>query len=111
MPLSIDERLVKFQSMVQRFPDSEVPRFSLAQVLFEAGRFDECQATAAEVVRLRPDFLMAWLLRARSLALLERWTEAQPIAEHARGLAIAQHHSEPRADAEALLEEIAAELG
>ncbi len=111
MPASTSDRIEKFEQMVTRFPTSEVPRYSLATAYVDAGRLEDAARTFGEVTTLRPDFLMAWVGQARTLVQLERFAEARPLAVEARRLAIAQGHSEPRSESEALLDEIERELG
>lgn len=101
------DRIARFQALVAQFPNSEVPRYSLGQAQMDAGLYDDAAATFIACTTLRPDFLMAWVQAAQALVRLERWTDARPYAEQALTLAIAQGHSGPRGDAEALLEEIA----
>ena len=104
-------RIERFQKMVEQFPGSEVPRFSLAQAYFEADRLEEAAATFEEVIELKPDYMMAWVLRTRALIGLERFEAALAVCERALALAIEQDHQDPRIDCELMLEEIREELG
>lgn len=106
-----DERIARFQKMVEQFPGSELPRFSLGQALLEAGRFDEAADTFAEVARINPSYMMAFVHRTRALMELERWSDAAEACRTAISLAVAQGHSGPRAECEMMLAEIEDELG
>ena len=105
-----EERILKFGQLVERFPASEVPRFSLAQAYRDAGEFSDAEQAFQQVTELKSDFMLAWIERARCLVALERYDEAQPIAQKGLELAIAQGHQEPKLDCEALLEEIEEEM-
>lgn len=100
------DRITRFEALVAQFPTSEVPRYSLGQALMDAGRYDEAATTFVACTTLRADFLMAWVLAAQCFVRLERWADARNYAVKGLALAIAQGHSGPRGDAEALLEEI-----
>ncbi len=104
--MSPDERLAKLEARVARFPDSEVPRYGYAEALFEVGRYAEAAREAIRATELRADFVMGWLLAARSLHADDRSAEARPFAERARALSIEQRHSQPRQEAEELLESL-----
>jgi tetratricopeptide (TPR) repeat protein len=106
-----DARIEKFLGMVEQFPDSELPRFSLGQAYVEAGRYEDAERTFAEVARINPTYMMAWVHRAQALCELERWADAKQACEEAIRLAVAQGHSGPKMECEQLLEEIEEELG
>ena len=110
MALSPEQRIQRFSDLSSRFPDSEVPRFSLAQAYQDHGDLELAAQTYGEVTNLKEDFMLAWIERARCLVGLERYEEAKPHAEKGLALAVAQGHQEPRSDCEALLEEIEEEI-
>ena len=101
-----DARIQRFEAMVKQFPESELPRFSLAQAYAAADRLEEAERAYAGCSALKPDWMMAWLGRAEALVALGRYEEARPVAERALALAVAQSHQEPKAACEALLERI-----
>lgn len=105
-----DERIAKFRAMVDQFPDSELPRFSLGQALLEAGRYEEAEQTFSEVARINPTYMMAFVHRTTALMELERWSDARDACQAAISLAVAQNHSGPRLECEQLLAEIEDEL-
>ncbi len=106
-----DPRIARFEAMVARFPDKSPPRFSLGRALQDAGRLADAEPHYARAAELQPDLMMAWLHRAECLMGLGRFAEAQPVAEEARRLAVAQSHEGPLADVTELLEDLADELG
>ena len=110
MTLTPDQRIQKFFQLAERFPESEVPRFSLAQAYRDAGQYEQAELAFQAVTDIKADFMLAWIERARCLVALERYEDAKPIAEYGLQLAIDQFHEEPKLDCEALLEEIEEEL-
>ena len=102
----LDARIAKWQAMATQFPKSELPRFSLAKAYLEAQRLEEAAEAFAEVGRLKPDFMMAFVHRAEALMALGRNDEARAACERGLELAIAQHHSGPQEDCERMLEEL-----
>ncbi len=106
-----DPRIARFEKIVERFPDRSPPRFSLARALQDAGRHADAEPHYEEALRLQPDLMMAALHRAECLLELQRYEEAKAAAVTARDMAVRQGHTGPKADAEALLEDIADELG
>lgn len=103
-------KIERYESMVARFPQSEVPRYSLACAYREAGRIEDALTEFAEIMRIKPDFMMAWVHTTELLVGLERYDEARPICTAAIALAKAQDHSGPLMDCETLLDEIESEL-
>ncbi|MCC6620161.1 MAG: hypothetical protein IT385_02840 [Deltaproteobacteria bacterium] len=101
-----DTRIERFQAMKARFPQSEMPRWSLASALAEAGQVEPAIAELKELVALKPDYCVAWLELGRLSAGRGDVATARPALEEAIRLALAQGHSAPRIDAEALLEDL-----
>ncbi len=103
--------IARYQAMVERFPNSEVPRYSLAKALRDEGRDDDALAQFEEIcARVKPDFMMAWVHRTELLVAMERYDDALPVCRQAIQLATDQDHRGPLMDCEALLEEIEEEL-
>ena len=100
----------RYEALVEAFPTSEVPRFSLACAYMEANRYEDAEAAFAAAIDIKPDYLMAWVQRARVLVTLEREEAAAEVCRHAMGLAQAQGHRGPLEDCEAILEEIEGDL-
>jgi tetratricopeptide (TPR) repeat protein len=107
----MNDRIKRFEAMVERFADRAPPRFSLARALHDAERHADAEPHYAEALRLQPDLMMAAMHRAECLFETGRFEEARTAAQLALSMALKQGHTGPQADAENLLEEIADELG
>lgn len=105
-PPSPTARIERFAAMKARFPESEMPRWSLATALAEAGRVDEAIVELEALVALKPDYCVAWLELGKLAAARGDGGKARSALEEARRLAIAQGHSAPRMAAEEALEEL-----
>ncbi len=105
-----DPRIERFATLKQKFPDSEMPRWSLATAYEEAGRHQEAAAEFRELVGLKPDYCVAWLHMGSCLLELERYDEAVEALEEAKRLAVAQGHMAPKQEAEMLLERAREEM-
>lgn len=101
-----NDRIARFQAMVEEDPDNELAQFSLGQAFLDAGRPSEAEPHFARTCELQPDHMMAWYRRAECLMQLGRYEEARPLAQKTIDLAVAQNHVAPRADALEMLEEI-----
>lgn len=99
----VQERIARFSAMKAQFPDSEMPRWSLATTFEDAERYEEAIAEFEALVALKPDYCVAFLHLGSCLIEQERYDEAIAALESASRLAIAQGHEEPRAKAEALI--------
>ena len=96
-------RTEQFQNLVNRQPDNELFRFSLAQAL-EADRrptdalphYEFCAAKKA-------DWMMPRILLGKILLSLGRSAEARAVLQNALELAVAQQHETPEGELRALL--------
>ncbi|NUN14211.1 MAG: molecular chaperone DnaJ [Myxococcales bacterium] len=100
----------RFQAMIRAWPTSELPRFSLGQTYFDAGMFELAESTFAELCEMKPDYMMAYVLRTKALAELSRYLEARQTCRTAIRLAQEQNHRSVLAECEWLLAEIESEL-
>ncbi|EDY84330.1 hypothetical protein VDG1235_3961 [Verrucomicrobiia bacterium DG1235] len=94
----------RFQTLVSKNPNNELFRFSLAQALIDEGRHEEAIEQLDFCIQKKDDWMMAEILKAKSLLSLSRPTDAKPVLEHALHLAIEQHHEAPEAEIRKLLE-------
>ena len=94
----------RFKTLVSKNPDNELFRFSLAQALIEEERHEEALDHLDFCIDKKDDWMMAEILKGKSLLALARPTDAKPILEHALHLAIEQHHEAPEAELRSLLE-------
>ncbi len=100
---AIDARIARFTGLKAQFPDSEMPRWTLATTYEDAERYDEAIAEFRELVALKPDYCVAYLHLGSCLIEEERYDEAIAALSEAKRLAIAQGHEEPRLKAEAMI--------
>lgn len=96
----------KFKDLVSKNPNNELFRFSLGQALAEEGdhhgaikAFDFCLAK-------KSDWMMAAILKGKSLAALNLYDEAKPVFENALEMAVGQDHEGPEAELRKLLASI-----
>jgi len=100
------EKIARFEAMKARFPASEMPRWSLANALADAGRSADAIAELEALVALKPDYCVAWLKLGELTLHAGDGDKARRALDETVRLAIAQGHSAPRNEAEALLEEL-----
>lgn len=93
----------RFQELVSKNPNNELFRFSLAQALIDEGRHEEAVEHLTLCTEKKPDWMMAEILKAKSLLSLKKTEEAKPVLERALNLAIEQHHETPEAEVRQLL--------
>jgi len=106
-----DARIARFEKLKAQFPDSEMPRWSLATAYEEAHRFPEAIAEFEALVALKPDYCVAFLHLGSCLIAEERYADAIVALERGRDLAVAQGHMAPKNEAEMLLDQAREELG
>ncbi len=99
-------RSAHFQTLVDRQPENELFRFSLAQALVSEGRAAEAVTHYEFCVAQKADWMMPRILLGKSLLQLGRRADAKPLLEAALTLAVEQHHEDPERELRALLAEI-----
>ena len=100
------QKIAKWQAIVDRSPDDELARFTLARACFDAGRLDAAAAEFERVVAQKEDWMMAWILLGRCRMELGEKDRARAALERARALAVAQNHSDPLIEIDELCEEL-----
>ena len=111
MDPTLAARIARFSDLKARMPASELPRWSLAQALEEAGRHAEAVTEYRQLVALKPDYCLAWLRLGALLGAVApgggeppaRDSEAREALAEAIRLARAQGHEAPRVEAARLL--------
>jgi predicted Zn-dependent protease len=103
---SMNPRIAQFQSLVDRQPENELFRFSLAQALEADGRGAEAVPHYESCVKKKVDWMMPRILLGKLLLQLGRRGEAKPLLEDALRLAIDQRHEDPERELRALLAEL-----
>lgn len=89
------DRIAHFQALVQRTPQSELFRFSLAQALLEENRGGEARPHLEYCITLKPDWMLPRILLGKELLAAGQPEQARPHLETALQLAIAQDHEDP----------------
>ena len=96
-------RVEQFTALVERQPENELFRFSLAQALEARGQIEEALPHYVFCAGKKSDWMMPRILSAKALLGLGRKEEAVPFLHEALRLAIDQHHETPEAELRALL--------
>lgn len=91
------------RELVARHPASELARFSLAKALADGGQPGEAGEHLEFCLGRKPDWMVAWMLRARCAEATGDRVAARAAFAKALELAIAQDHEGPRAELEAVL--------
>lgn len=101
--MELAAKIERFRALKERMPQSELPRWTLAQTYEEAGQKHEAVAEYRALVAMKPDYCMAWLRLGAVLMALGDSAEARLALEKAVALARAQGHEAPRMEAMQLL--------
>lgn len=99
-------RSEQFRVLVERQPDNEMFRFSLAQALCAEGRGADAVPHFEFCVAKKADWMMARILLGKLLLQLGRKAEAKPLLESALQLAVDQTHEDPERELRALLADL-----
>lgn len=99
-------RAQHFAALVQKQPDNELFRFSLAQALQAENRPADALEHLEFCCRKKPDWMMPRILLGKALLGLGRRDEARPWLEEALQLAVDQHHEDPERELRALLADL-----
>ncbi|TNF32626.1 MAG: molecular chaperone DnaJ [Deltaproteobacteria bacterium] len=105
-----DPRIARFTALKAQFPQSEMPRWSLATAYEDAKRYPEAIVELQELVALKPDYCVAFIHLGSCLIAEERYEEAIAALEEGRRLAIEQGHLAPKNEAEMLIDQAREEL-
>lgn len=98
------DRIQHFAALVERQPNNDLFRFSLAQALLQAGRAAEAEPHLRTCIEAKVDWMIPRIALGKLLLAAGRPAEARPILEDALRLAIEQHHDDPAAELRDLLE-------
>lgn len=100
------DKIAKWSAVVEKSPDDELARFTLARACLEAGKLKDARAHFERVVAMKDDWMMAWILLGRCCVELGDAAAARSVLERARQLAIAQDHKDPIVEIDELLESL-----
>ncbi|MFT7579654.1 MAG: tetratricopeptide (TPR) repeat protein [Myxococcota bacterium] len=106
----VTDKIDRFKALKTKFPDSEMPRWSLATAYEEAGSYAEAIIEFKELVALKPDYCIAFVHLGGCLIEEERHDEAIAALEEGIRLAVDQGHMAPKQEAEMLIEQAREEL-
>lgn len=99
-------RVEHFQALVERQPQNELFRFSLAQALEAEQRPAEAESHYRVCLERKEDWMMPRILLGKLLLRLGRRGEARPVLEEALRLAVEQQHEDPERELRGLLSEL-----
>jgi len=99
-------RAQQFAVLVERQPDNELFRFSLAQELVAEGRGTEAVTHYEYCVAKKADWMMPRILLGKLLLQLNRRNEAKRLLSEALALAVEQRHEDPEHELRTLLADL-----
>jgi predicted Zn-dependent protease len=99
-------RAEQFAALVEKQPDNELFRFSLAQALLAENRPADAVPHFERCAHKKADWMMPRILLGKTLIGLGRRAEAKPWLAAALQLAVDQDHEDPERELRALLAEL-----
>lgn len=95
-----------FLRLVERTPDNELFRFSLAQALVAEGRANDAVPHYAFCIAKKADWMMPLILLGKIHIASDRREQARALLESALALAISQAHEDPEKELRVLLADL-----
>lgn len=102
----MSDRLLQFRHKVSENPDNFLYKYSLAQLLFEKGKFEEAVNLFEHCLAAKPEWMMASLFLAKTHLALGNKDLAIKYLELTKKLAAEQSHDDPFHEANDLLVEL-----
>jgi thioredoxin-like negative regulator of GroEL len=102
----MSERISLYLKKLENNQGNLLNRFSLSQAFFEEGQYEQAIPHLIECVKGRADWMMAYLLLAKSYIASDQESLAREPLEITIKLAQDQVHEDPREEAQTLLAEI-----
>jgi tetratricopeptide (TPR) repeat protein len=102
----MNEVIVRYQELLERFPDNELARFSLGKAYFDAGQFLPAREQFEIALKKKPDWMAVQILLGKCELSLGNREAARTAFERARLLAIEQNHDGPRDEMEQALADL-----
>jgi predicted Zn-dependent protease len=102
----VASRVEQFQGLVERQPENELFRFSLAQALLSDGRSEESIPHLEMCIARKADWMIPRILLGKIFAKSGRKADAQRLLSEALELAISQSHEDPERELRALLADL-----
>ena len=97
------DRISKALELLKKFPDNDLARFNLAQAYVDANDFKNAAEHLRPLCTKKPDWMVAHISLGKCLLAVGERAEARKFFEHARQLAIDQHHDGPLEEVTELL--------
>jgi tetratricopeptide (TPR) repeat protein len=88
----MDDTEARYRDQIQAFPGSPLPHFALGRYLLEHGRYADAVPSLETANRLQLEWAAALVALGDAYRGAGRISEARSTFEHARRVALAQHH-------------------
>jgi Flp pilus assembly protein TadD len=102
----MSDAINRHRSMVEKFPNNEMARFSLGKALFDEGQFAEAKEQFAAALGKKPDWMVVQILIGKCDLQAGDRAGARQAFQRALELAIEQNHEGPREEMEQMLGEM-----
>lgn len=99
----MNETILRYQKLLEQFPNNELARFSLGKAFYDGGDFAAAQAEFELALQRKPDWMVVQILIGKCELAKGQKEAARTAFERARQLAIAQNHEGPLAEMDELL--------
>ena len=100
------DRISKALDLLGKFPDNDLSRFNLAQAYVDANDFQKAAEHLRPLCAKKSDWMVAHISLGKCLLAVGEKVEAKKFFEHARQLAIEQHHDGPLEEVTELLKSL-----
>jgi tetratricopeptide (TPR) repeat protein len=105
----MNDAVVRYQKLLEQYPDNELARFSLGKAYFDSCQFADAKEQFELALRRKPDWMVVQILAGKCQLELGNRSAAKIAFERARQLAIQQDHEGPLEEINHLLNEMSAE--
>jgi tetratricopeptide (TPR) repeat protein len=102
----MNETIVRYQKLLEQYPNNELARFSLGKAYFDLGQFSEAREQFILALNRKPDWMVVQILLGKCDLALGDKAAAKVAFQRAKQLAIEQHHEGPLAEMEQMLAEL-----
>jgi uncharacterized protein HemY len=102
----MDAREKQYRQMIEEYPDSLLPFFSLGRYLLEQARFEEAIEALERCVTADPDYAAALLSLGDAYAAVDEEEKARAVWARCEGAAMAQSHPTLAKEAQERAEEL-----
>ena len=103
----VNDTIVRYQKLLEQFPNNELARFSLGKAYFDLGKFMEAKEQFQMALAKKPDWMVVQILLGKCELNLGDKAAAKAAFEKAKPLASEQNHEGPLAEMEQMLSEMA----